>query len=103
MTLLDARPDVDLLDPTFHVGDPHPAYRWMRHHEPVYRDERNGLWCITRMEHLRHVERNADTFHSTSASVIRTSARLTYASVSITRPAPRADRARSSIRPSAPA
>ena len=56
------RPDVDLLDPTFHVGDPHPAYRWMRQHEPIYRDERNGLWCITRMEHLRHVERHADDF-----------------------------------------
>lgn len=58
------RPDVDLLDPSFHVGDPHPAYRWMRQHEPVYRDERNGLWCITRMEHLRHVERQAHTFSS---------------------------------------
>jgi cytochrome P450 family 142 subfamily A polypeptide 1 len=58
------RPLVDLLDPTFHVGDPHPAYRWMRHHEPIYRDEANDLWCVTRMEHLRHVERSADTFVS---------------------------------------
>ena len=58
-----ARPDVDLLDPAFHVGDPHPAYRWMRAHEPVYRD-RNGLWCVTRMEHVRSVERHADTFVS---------------------------------------
>ena len=64
MTALDTRPDVDLLDPSFHVGDPHPAYRWMRHHEPVYRDERNALWCVTRMEHLRHVERQAATFVS---------------------------------------
>jgi cytochrome P450 family 142 subfamily A polypeptide 1 len=58
------RPAVDLLDPTFHVGDPHPAYRWMRQHEPIYRDDANGLWCVTRMEHLRHVERCADTFVS---------------------------------------
>lgn len=58
------RPAVDLLDPTFHVGDPHPTYRWMRHHEPIYRDEANDLWCVTRMEHLRHVERSADTFVS---------------------------------------
>jgi cytochrome P450 family 142 subfamily A polypeptide 1 len=57
------RPDVDLLDPTFHVGDPHPAYRWMRANEPIYRD-RNGLWCISRMDHLRHVERQATTFVS---------------------------------------
>jgi cytochrome P450 family 142 subfamily A polypeptide 1 len=64
MTTLTDRPNVDLLDPTFHVGDPHPAYRWMRQHEPIYRDEINGLWCITRMDHLRHVERHATTFSS---------------------------------------
>lgn len=58
---LSERPDVDLLDPQFHVGDPHPAYRWMRANEPVYR-ERNGMWCVTRMEHLRHVERHTSTF-----------------------------------------
>jgi cytochrome P450 family 142 subfamily A polypeptide 1 len=61
---LTTRPSVDLLDPAFHVGDPHPAYAWMRRHEPVYRDERNDLWCITRMEHLRLVERHAATFSS---------------------------------------
>jgi cholest-4-en-3-one 26-monooxygenase len=59
-----SRPDVDLLDPSFHVGDPHPAYRWMREHEPIYRDERNGLWAITRMDHLRHVERHTEAFSS---------------------------------------
>ena len=58
------RPEVDLLDPTFHVGDPHPTYRWMRHHEPIYRDEANDLWCVTRMEHLRHVERHTEVFVS---------------------------------------
>lgn len=62
-TALDRRPAVDLLDPQFHVGDPHPTYRWMRAHEPIYRDS-NGIWCITRMEHLRHVERHAATFVS---------------------------------------
>jgi cytochrome P450 family 142 subfamily A polypeptide 1 len=61
---LQARPDVDLLDPSFHVGDPHPAYRWMRHHEPIYRDEHNGLWAVTRMDHLRHVERHTEVFSS---------------------------------------
>ena len=30
------RPAIDLLDPHFHVGDPHPAYRWMR-------EQRSGL------------------------------------------------------------
>jgi cytochrome P450 family 142 subfamily A polypeptide 1 len=63
-TSTGTRPEVDLLDPTFHVGDPHPAYRWMRHHEPIYRDAANGLWCVTRMEHLRHVERHTEAFVS---------------------------------------
>lgn len=57
------RPVVDLLDPQFHVGDPHPTYRWMRTHEPVFR-EANGIWCITRMDDVRHVERHARTFVS---------------------------------------
>jgi cholest-4-en-3-one 26-monooxygenase len=57
------RPEVDLLDPHFHVGDPHPTYRWMREHEPVFRDA-NGLWCVTRMDHLRDVERQSATFVS---------------------------------------
>ena len=58
------RPVVDLLDPDFYVGDPHPSYRWMREHEPVYRDEKNGLWAITRMEDVRTVERRSDVFVS---------------------------------------
>jgi cholest-4-en-3-one 26-monooxygenase len=57
------RPDVDLLDPAFHVGDPHPAYRWMRTHEPLYRD-RNGIWCVTQLDHVRSVERRAAEFVS---------------------------------------
>jgi cytochrome P450 family 142 subfamily A polypeptide 1 len=60
---LGDRPDVDLLDPHFHVGDPHPAYRWMREHEPVYRD-RNGILCVTRMHDLREVERRSQAFVS---------------------------------------
>lgn len=61
---MTARPDVDLLDPAFHVGDPHPVYRWMRDNEPIYRDDHNGLWAITRMDHLRHVERHTEAFSS---------------------------------------
>lgn len=62
-SLAAGRPDVDLLDPTFHVGDPHPSYRWMRAHEPVYRD-RNDIWCVTRIDDVRDVERQAKWFVS---------------------------------------
>ncbi len=59
-----ARPDVDLLDPEFYRGDPHEAFTWMRHHEPVYRDERNGLWAVSRHADLLAVERDSATFVS---------------------------------------
>ena len=58
-----SRPTVDLLDPQFHVGDPHPAYTWMRANEPVYRDV-NGIWCVTRMDDVRDVERRPGEFTS---------------------------------------
>src|SRR3546814_3306873 len=73
------RPDVDLLDPEFHVGDPHPAYTWMRANEPIYRD-RNGIWCMTRMEHVRHVERHASDFRSEEhTSELQSLMRISYA------------------------
>ena len=53
MTTVSARPDVDLLDGTFYGGDPHPAFAWMRRSEPVYRDEANALWGITRHADIR--------------------------------------------------
>lgn len=58
------RPEVDLLDPNFYQGDPHPAFTWMRANEPLYRDERNGLWAVTRHADVLEVERRSDTFVS---------------------------------------
>ena len=58
------RPDVDLLDPGFYQADPHPTYTWMRANEPLFRDERNGLWAVTRHADVLEVERNSATFVS---------------------------------------
>ena len=60
----DARPAYDLLDPAFYAGDQHAAYRWMRANEPVYRDEPNAMWGITRHADLHEVERRSDVFLS---------------------------------------
>ncbi len=54
----------DLLDPDFYSSNPHDAWAWMRANEPVYRDERNGLWGITRHADLMDVERRSMTFLS---------------------------------------
>ena len=58
------RPAYDLLSPAFYAGDQHGAYRWMRANEPVYRDDANGMWGITRHADLHEVERRNDVFIS---------------------------------------
>lgn len=60
------RETIDLLDPHFYAPDPHEAYAWMREHEPVFRDEKNELWAITKNEDVREVELNDEVFVSGS-------------------------------------
>ncbi len=60
----DHRPDVDLLDPGFYIGDPHAAYTWMRANEPLYRDAINGIWAVTRHADIHEVEGDASRFVS---------------------------------------
>jgi cholest-4-en-3-one 26-monooxygenase len=64
---IEERPAVDLLDPKLYQRDPHDVWSWMRAHEPVYRDERNGLWGITRHADAIYVERRAERFPSAHA------------------------------------
>jgi cytochrome P450 family 142 subfamily A polypeptide 1 len=55
---------VDLLDPELYRRNPHDVWAWMRANEPVYRDERNGLWGVTRHGDLIDVERRSSVFVS---------------------------------------
>jgi cholest-4-en-3-one 26-monooxygenase len=41
-------PAIDLMSGEFFGSDPFGAYAWMREHAPVYHDERNDLWALTR-------------------------------------------------------
>ena len=50
---------VDLVDPSLDQRNPHDAWAWMRANEPVYRDDRNGLWAVTRHADLMDVERRS--------------------------------------------
>ena len=59
---LTERPDVDLLDGAFYVGDPYAAYAWMREHEPVYWDPVNELWGIARYDDIVEVEKHKHLF-----------------------------------------
>jgi cytochrome P450 family 142 subfamily A polypeptide 1 len=55
---------VDLLDPELYKSNPHEAWAWMRANEPVYRDEKNKLWGITRHADVMDVERRSSVFSS---------------------------------------
>nr|WP_109559615.1 cytochrome P450 [Mycolicibacter algericus] len=59
------KPDVDLTDGTFYSdGGARAAYKWMRAHEPVFRD-RNGLAAAASYAAVIDAERNPELFSST--------------------------------------
>jgi cytochrome P450 family 142 subfamily A polypeptide 1 len=58
---IQTRPDVDLTDGNFFAGDSHAAYRWMRAHEPVFRD-RNGLAAAATYAAVIEAERQPELF-----------------------------------------
>ena len=59
------RPTIDLCDPElYRAGGMHEAFTWMRANEPVYRDEKNELWAVTRHADLLDVERRNEVFVS---------------------------------------
>ena len=55
---------IDLLDPSLYQSNPHDVWAWMRANEPVYRDEKNKLWGITRHADVMDVERRSSVFSS---------------------------------------
>ena len=62
--LTETRPDVDLADGRFYAdGKAREAYRWMRAHEPVFRD-RNGQAAAISHAAVLDAERNPELFSS---------------------------------------
>jgi len=62
-------PAVRLLDRFFYV-DPHPGFRWLREHAPVYWDESadGGLWGVARYDDIMEVSRRPELFSSGQSS-----------------------------------
>jgi cytochrome P450 family 142 subfamily A polypeptide 1 len=56
----------DLLSPDWwrDLDGMHGFFTWARHEAPVYRDEANGLWAVTRHADLIDVERRSAVFSS---------------------------------------
>ncbi|CAB4614869.1 unannotated protein [freshwater metagenome] len=64
MSIDSERLVVDLLDPTLYQSNPHDVWSWMRANEPLYRDEKNGLWGVTRHADIMDMERRSSVFSS---------------------------------------
>lgn len=64
MSTTNQRLEVDLLDPFLYQANPHDVWSWMRANEPVYRDEKNGLWGLSRHADVMDVERRSSVFSS---------------------------------------
>jgi cytochrome P450 family 142 subfamily A polypeptide 1 len=65
-----APPDlaIDLLDGRFYAGDPQPAFAWMRAEAPLFRDEQNGLWAVSRHADVMRISKDPRTFCSSGSS-----------------------------------
>jgi cytochrome P450 family 142 subfamily A polypeptide 1 len=57
-----ARLDVDIMSGDFYAANPHEAWTWMRRNEPVYHDERNDVWGVTRHQDIRACSTDPATF-----------------------------------------
>lgn len=68
MAMTETAARVDLLDPHLYSGDPYPVYAWLRTNAPVYRDERNGIWGISRHRDVLAVEKQTRRYSSASGS-----------------------------------
>jgi cytochrome P450 family 142 subfamily A polypeptide 1 len=57
-------PEIDLLSGDFWGSNPHEELTWLRMHQPVFWDERNRVWGITKYDHVREIETNPGLFSS---------------------------------------
>jgi cytochrome P450 family 142 subfamily A polypeptide 1 len=67
MARTDARV-IDLLDGDLYAGDPSPTYAWLREHAPVYWDEVNELWGISRYDDILEIEKAKHVFISSDTA-----------------------------------
>ena len=61
---MTAKPEFDLLDRNFYVGDPWPVYAWLRENDPVHWDEENRFWWVSLHEDVGSVSKNPKVFSS---------------------------------------
>lgn len=55
-------PSIDLLDGHFYADAAHTHFTWMRENAPVYYDEKNGVWGVTRHADIQNASKKPDVF-----------------------------------------
>ena len=58
------RIEINLLDGEFYVNSPYETFAWMRENEPVYWDDINQLWGVSRYDDIVTIERDKRRFIS---------------------------------------
>ncbi len=58
---------IDLLDGDWYATEPHADWAWMREHAPVFHDEANDVWALTRYAEVMEVSRDPARFSSAQA------------------------------------
>jgi len=66
--MAEAPPEIALLDGAFYAADPHPAFAWLRAHDPVFWDASGELWGVALHEDVIEVSRRPDCFCSGQSS-----------------------------------
>ena len=68
MSAAPAELGIDLMSGAFFGSEPHAAYAWLRQHEPVYYDEANDMWAVTRYHDVKAVSTDTDHFSNAGGS-----------------------------------
>lgn len=53
---------IDLLDGDFYANGPYEQYAWLRENAPLYWDETNELWGVSRYDDIIEIEKRKDVF-----------------------------------------
>lgn len=60
--------DYDTLDNDLHCHDPWPFYAWLREEAPLYWDQHNEIWSVSRYDDVVAISKDPETFTSTEGN-----------------------------------
>jgi cholest-4-en-3-one 26-monooxygenase len=61
--------NADLMSLDTHTDNPEPLYEWLREEAPLYFDEKNELWAVSRYDDVLFVSKHTEIFSSSQGVV----------------------------------